>query len=100
MAKEAKKITRKDLALRLAEEQGMTKKAASEAVDFIFSEAAAQLQKGNTVEISGFGKFSVSVRKGRTGVNPFTKEQMKVKTKKVLSFRASQKLKNQVAGIK
>ncbi|MCR5230977.1 MAG: HU family DNA-binding protein [Solobacterium sp.] len=100
MVVKARKITRKDLALRLAEEQGMTKKAASDAVDFIFSEAASELQKGSTVEISGFGKFTVSLRKARSGVNPLTKEPIRVKARKVLSFRAAQKLKNQVAGIK
>ncbi|MEE3486723.1 MAG: HU family DNA-binding protein [Bulleidia sp.] len=96
MAKEAKILTKKMLAEELAAQQGMTKKAAAEAVNFVFDEAAKTLKKGGTVDISGFGKFSVKKRAARTGINPQTKETIKIKAAKVPAFKASKTLKDLV----
>lgn len=96
MAKEAKVLTKKMLAEELAAQQGLTKKAAAEAVSFVFDEAAKTLKKGGTVDISGFGKFTVKKRAARTGINPQTKETIKIKAAKVPAFKASKTLKDLV----
>ena len=54
-----KSLNKKELAELLAEEFDITKKAALEEVQFLLDEITAQLVKGNSVDLSGFGKFSV-----------------------------------------
>lgn len=91
-----KVLTKKVLAEQLAAKEGITKKAATEAVNFVFDEAAKALKKGETVDINGFGKFTVKKRAARTGINPRTKEQIKIKASKVPAFKASKTLKDLV----
>lgn len=95
MAKELN-VTKKVLADDLADKLGLTKKAATEAVNFVFDEAAKTLKKGGTVDINGFGKFTVKKRAARTGINPLTKEKIKIKATKVPAFKASKTLKELV----
>lgn len=96
MAKEVKVLTKKDLAEGLAEKEGLTKKAAAEIVNYVFDEAAETLKKGGSVDISGFGKFSVKKRAARTGINPQTKEKIEIKSAIVPAFKASKTLKDLV----
>lgn len=96
MAKEVKALTKKALAEDLADKHGLTKKAAGEVVNFVFDEMAKNLKKGNEVDINGFGKFSVKKRAARTGINPLTKEKIKIKATKVPAFKASKTLKDLV----
>ena len=96
MAKEVKVLTKKDLAEGLAEKEGLTKKAAAEIVNYVFDEAAETLKKGGSVDISGFGKFSVKKRAARTGINPQTKEKIESKSANVPAFKASKTLKDLV----
>ena len=88
--------TKKTLAEALAGELGLTKKAAAEAVTFIFDEMAESLKDGGTVDINGFGKFTVKNRAGRTGVNPRTGETLEINPSKVPAFKASKTLKERV----
>lgn len=97
MAKEVQTLTKKVLAEKLAaENEGMTKKAATETVNYVFDEMANTLKKGGVVDINGFGKFSVKKRAARTGINPSTKEKIKIKATKVPGFKASKTLKDLV----
>ncbi|MCJ7786834.1 HU family DNA-binding protein [Patescibacteria group bacterium] len=54
------------------------------------------LKKGEKVDLVGFGGFKVRVRKGRRGVNPRTKKEMKIKDVKVVKFKAGKRLKEAV----
>jgi DNA-binding protein HU-beta len=96
MAKEAKILTKKVLAEEIAAKQGLTKKAATEVVNYVFEEATKTMKKGGVVDINGFGKFSVKKRAARTGINPRTKETIKIKATKVPVFKASKTLKDSV----
>ncbi len=96
MAKEVKILTKKALADDIAEKQGLTKKAAAEIVNYVFDEAAKTLKKGGVVDINGFGKFSIKKRAARKGINPQTKEVIKIKASKVPAFKASKTLKDLV----
>ena len=96
MAKAVKTTTKKTLADTLAGELGMTKKAAAEAVNVIFDEMAETLKDGGTVDVNGFGKFTVKTRQGRKGVNPRTVEELGIKASKVPGFKASKTLKDLV----
>lgn len=94
--KEPKILTKKILAEELAENQGLTKKAATEIVNYVFDEAAKTLKKGGVVDINGFGKFSIRKRTARKGRNPQTGETIKIKACKVPAFKASKTLKDLV----
>ncbi len=90
-----KKIAKKDLAELLAEKHGLTKKEATEVVNETFEEIAAKLKKGYEVDINGFGKFVVKKRKARKGINPATKEEIKIAATKVPAFKPSKTLKDE-----
>lgn len=94
--KQPKILTKKILADEIAEQQGLTKKAAAEVVNYVFDEAAKTLKKGGVVDINGFGKFSIKKRAARKGRNPQTGETIKIKASKVPSFKASKTLKDLV----
>ena len=86
-------VTKKTLADDLAAKTGMTKKDAKEAVDFVFDSMTKAMKKGGTVDLNGFGKFTVKKRAARNGINPLTKEKIKIKACKVPAFKASKTLK-------
>ena len=73
-----------------------TKKEAQEAVDCVFSSITKALKKKEAVTLVGFGTFKVGKRNARTGRNPQTGEEIKIKAKKVPKFVAGQALKNAV----
>ncbi|MEN6375596.1 MAG: HU family DNA-binding protein, partial [Smithella sp.] len=54
------------------------------------------LKKGGTVTLVGFGTFGVAKRKARKGRNPQTGEVLKIKAKKVPTFKAGKGLKDTV----
>ena len=71
---------------------GLTKKQAAAAVAAVLGSVQKTLKKGGKVAIVGFGTFGTSKRKARTGINPKTKEQIKIAAKTVVKFKASSAL--------
>lgn len=88
------KVTKKDLAEVLVEKYGYTKKEANEVVSTVFDEITANLSKGVTTDISGFGKFVVKTRKERTGINPATDQKITISASKAPAFKAAKALKD------
>ena len=76
----------------------VTKKAMSEYVDTIFNVIADSVAAGDTVSVSGFGKFEVAERGPREGRNPATGEAIHIEASKSPKFRASQNFKTLVKG--
>jgi len=74
-----------------------TKKEARAAVDCVFSTITKALKKKDTVALVGFGTFKVAQRKARTGRNPQTGAEIKIKAKKVAKFVAGKALKDAVS---
>jgi len=74
-----------------------TKKEAQAAVDCVFSSITKSLKKKDAVTLIGFGTFKVTKRKARTGRNPQTGEEIKIKAKNVPKFVAGKALKDTVA---
>ena len=70
-----------------------SKKAAGDAVNALLDGITASLKKGNSVTLVGFGTFSVAKRKARVGLNPQTKEKIKIKARKAPVFKAGAALK-------
>jgi DNA-binding protein HU-beta len=77
-----------------------SRKQAEAALDGFIEAITRALKKGDRIALTGFGTFSVSNRKARTGRNPQTGETIKIKAAKVPRFTAGKTLKEQVGGKK
>jgi DNA-binding protein HU-beta len=73
-----------------------TKKEAQAAVDCVFASITQALKKKGAVTLVGFGTFKVGKRKARTGRNPQTGAEIKIKAKNVPRFVAGKAMKDAV----
>lgn len=81
----------------IAAAAGVTKKAASSALEAVVDIVTGELKKGESVTITGFGTFRVSKRAARTGVNPRNpSEKIKIPAMKIPVFKAGKALKDAV----
>jgi DNA-binding protein HU-beta len=76
----------------MASDAGITKAQAADALESMMTSVRKTLKKGNKVTLVGFGTFSVTKRKARTGRNPQTGEAIKIAAKKVVRFKAGKDL--------
>lgn len=65
-------------------------------LDCFMNTIAESLQKGEKVTLIGFGTFSVSKRVARNGINPRTKEALRIEARNAPVFKAGKKLKEMV----
>lgn len=70
-----------------------TKAAAERSVEAVLDAVAKGIKKDKAVQLIGFGTFSVVKRAARTGINPRTKEKIKIKPSKSVKFKPSAALK-------
>lgn len=89
-------MTKQDFVDAVAEKAGMTKRDAAVAVEAFLDVVTATLKSGDQVTFTGFGKFSVSQRAARDGVNPRTKEPVRIPAATVPKFSAGSQLKKAV----
>lgn len=91
-------MTKTDLVNAVAKTvEGLTKKKAADVVDAVFGEIHGSLQKGEKVQIVGFGTFEVQQRAARQGRNPQDPQKViEIPAKKVPVFRAGKALKEAV----
>ena len=75
-----------------------SKKAASDAVETVLNGITDELADGGDISFTGFGKFSVSERGPRQGVNPRTRERITIPGGRVPKFTAGAGLKQRVKG--
>lgn len=94
---ETKTMTKADLVEMLFNRMGMNKRDAKDMVDTFFDEIRAALESGRTVKLSGFGNFQLRDKAQRPGRNPKTGEEIAITARRVVTFHASQKLKEAVA---
>lgn len=90
-------MTKKDLVAAVAEKAGLTKKDSEAAVNALTASVIEALAAGETVQLTGFGSFSVRTRAERTGLNPRTKATVVIPATKVPAFKASKTLKDTIA---
>ncbi|MDR1236543.1 MAG: integration host factor subunit alpha [Holosporaceae bacterium] len=93
---DTKTLTRAELAAAITDEFRVTKFVALEIVEDVLDEISNALTKGENVKISGFGTFSVRKKNGRMGRNPKTLKDAYITPRKVVSFKASSRLKEAV----
>lgn len=82
-------VTRQTLANRIAADTELSVRQATEVVDQIIEEVTQALADGEDVMITGFGKFVTLEKKSRLGRNPRTKEPLTIAPRRVLKFRSS-----------
>ena len=90
-------VTKADLANTLFEQLGLNKREAKEFVELFFEKIRESLASGESVKLSGFGGFSVRDKKSRPGRNPKTGEEVPVTPRRVVTYKASQKVKDRIA---
>ena len=89
-------LTKVDIIESIYEKLGIPKKDCVRIVESVFEIIKDDLDKGNDVMISGFGKWTVKAKKKRKGRNPQTGKEMMIDARKVVTFRPSQVLKGTV----
>lgn len=93
---ETKTMTKADLVEMLFNRMGINKRDAKDMVDAFFDEIRTALESGRTVKLSGFGNFQLRDKAQRPGRNPKTGEEIAITARRVVTFHASQKLKEAV----
>lgn len=89
-------LTKAELADLLFENVGLNKREAKDMVESFYEEVRAALQNGEGVKLSGFGNFQLRAKPQRPGRNPKTGEEIPITARRVVTFHASQKLKEMV----
>jgi DNA-binding protein HU-beta len=89
-------MNKADLVAKIAKDAKISKAAASVAVDSFLTNIERSLKKGQNVTLVGFGTFSVTKRKARTGRNPQTGQSIKIKARKVPKFKPGKQLRDTV----
>lgn len=89
-------LTKACIAERLCSELGLSKNEAKDVVDAFFEHIRIALENGQHVKLSGFGNFCLRDKSSRPGRNPKTGEAIPVSARRVVTFRAGQKLKSKV----
>lgn len=91
-----KTTTRADLTDAVYRQLGVSRNESAVFVERILEEVSASLARGETVKVSSFGTFSVRNKKLRMGRNPKTGEEVPITPRRVITFRASHVLKDQI----
>ena len=86
-------LTKAELADLLFEKVGLNKREAKDMVEAFFEEIRNALECGDGVKLSGFGNFQLRDKPQRPGRNPKTGEEIPITARRVVTFHASQKLK-------
>ncbi len=92
-----KTLTRMDLSEAVFQEVGLSRNESSELVEAVLQMMSDALVAGEQVKISSFGTFSVREKAARVGRNPKTGEEVPIQPRRVLTFRPSHLMKEQVA---
>ena len=93
-------VTRAELSEAVYQEVGLSRNESADLVESILKEITDALARGETVKISSFGSFMVRQKGERIGRNPKTGQEVPIRPRRVLVFRASHVLKSRVnAGV-
>ena len=89
-------LTKAEMAERLFAEVGLNKREAKEFVDAFFEAIRKALEDGEQIKLSGFGNFELRSKNQRPGRNPKTGEEIPISARRLVTFRAGQRLKQRV----
>ncbi len=91
-------MNKNDLVAAVAQATGTSKADAAKAVDGVFDAITGALKSSDSVQLVGFGSFSVANRAARQGRNPRTGETIQIAASKQPKFKAGKALKEAVNG--
>lgn len=91
-------LTRADLAEALHKQVGLSRAESSGVVEQVLRHMCESLSHGDNVKISGFGTFMLRDKGQRVGRNPKTGEEVPIAPRRVLTFRASQMMRERIVG--
>ncbi|MFM9899735.1 MAG: integration host factor subunit alpha [Polaromonas sp.] len=91
-------LTKAHLAEMLFEQIGLNKRESKDMIDAFFDLISESLVNGDDVKISSFGNFQIRTKAPRPGRNPRTGESIPIEARRVVTFHASHKLKEQIQG--
>ncbi len=89
-------LTKAHMAKSLFNELGLNKRESRELVDSFFQELEASLAVGEPIRLAGFGNFCLRDKSECPGRNPKTGEEVSIPARRVVTFRAGQKLQDRV----
>lgn len=84
-----------ELVKAIAEEAGLTQKEAGLAFDAYVNAIAKEMKAGNKVTVPGFGTYELKTRAERTGINPATRQEIKIPACKTPVFKFGKSFKDQ-----
>jgi len=86
-------LTKQEFIKAVAQRSGLTDRDAGKAVDAFMETVTETLKTGDSINFTGFGKFSAADRAARQGVNPRTGERVQIAATTVPKFTAGSQLK-------
>ncbi|MEO2169440.1 MAG: integration host factor subunit alpha [bacterium] len=89
-------MTKADIVERIQQLSRSSRTDVADIVDLVFERIKASLESGENVKLSGFGNFVIHDKRARRGRNPQTGHEITISSRRVLSFRPSQLLKERV----
>jgi integration host factor subunit alpha len=89
-------LTKAELSDYLFNKLGLNKRESKEIVEQFFEVMRESLARGEQVKLSGFGNFTPRDKASRPGRNPKTGEEIPIEARRVVTFRAGQKLRSRV----
>ena len=90
-------LTRADLAETINRKLGFSRAESLAMVESVLAKMCHAMAEGENVKISGFGSFVLRDKRQRVGRNPKTGIEVPITPRRVMTFRASQKLKDRIA---
>lgn len=89
-------MNKTELVNAVSEKADLTKAQAKAAVDAVLGSISEALVNNDKVALLGFGTFAINEKGERTGINPRTKETIKIAARKVVKFKAGAELADKV----
>ena len=89
-------MNKTELVESIAQKTGLSKKDSESALNAFLDTVKETLKNDDKIQLVGFGSFEVRTRAARTGINPQTKEEIKIPASKAPVFKAGKALKNEV----
>lgn len=89
-------LTKLEMAEKLQQDLGFSRKESKDMVDCFFEEIITALENGEPVKISGFGNFELRDKSSRPGRNPKTGEEFSIEARRVVTFKAGRKLRDRI----
>ncbi|HAD03129.1 MAG: integration host factor subunit alpha [Desulfuromonadales bacterium GWD2_61_12] len=91
-------MTKADLVENVYLKTGFSKKESADIVEMVFDLMKSTLENGEKIKIAGFGNFVVKDKATRRGRNPQTGDEIKITSRRILTFKPSQVLKGAING--